>query len=156
MRSAVLKKALLAAVFAGWAVPACFAEMDSGVNDSVKSNRVPANVSVSDQVRGTDAVPSGSASEVPIETIKFTGKVDDIHSVSGGNDMSGPVPQMTVEDDKGQVKLFAVAGDAVILDREANTTTLDWIKKDDRVTVEYTTAQDGTKIARSIKVSPDY
>jgi hypothetical protein len=83
-------------------------------------------------------------------TMTFTGKVD---LVSGGNGMSGVNPQITVKDDSGTGTTFTVASDATIIGKDGNATTLNWINKDDKVAIEYTTAQDGTKTAKSIKVS---
>ena len=67
--------------------------------------------------------------------------------------MSGPHQQIIVKDNNGQGMTFMVTSDTAIIGKTGDSTTLDWIDKDDIVRVECTVNKDGTKTAKSIKVS---
>ena len=110
---------------------------------SVNPMQVSNNTAAPAQVTGSTTTSASAG------TMTFTGKVD---LVSGGNSMSGVNPQITVKDDSGTGTTFTVASDAIIIGKDGNATTLNWISKDDKVAIGYSTAQDGTKTAKSIKV----
>lgn len=86
-------------------------------------------------------------------TTTFTGKV---YSVLTGNSISKVKPQITVKDDNEEKATFMVASDATIIGKDGNSTTLNWIGKNDKVSIEYIADQDGVKTAKSIKVSANW
>ncbi len=154
----------------GFAASICFAE-EASAPSSADNSANPAQVSTattasaqtsttnvsSTNVSSTAVTPvqatSSTISSTPVGTDTFTGKVG---LVSNGNSMSGQNPQITVKDDSGKEMIFTVASDATIIGKDGNTTSLNWISKDDKVAIDYTTAQDGTKTAKAIKVSSSW
>ena len=104
----------------------------------------------SDSSQGQNVIQASSNTpSAPAEAATFTGKVA---SVSSGNSISGANPQITVKDDQGLGTTFIVASDAAIIGKDGSAITLDWVSKDNKVAIEYITAQDSTKTAKSIKV----
>jgi hypothetical protein len=155
-----MKKALFALFAVAFVTSMCFAEEASAPSDtdnSTNQTQASSNAAAPTQVPSATVAPTqltGSTTpSTPAETTTFTGKVD---YVSNGNSINGATPQITVKDDQGLGTIFIVASDATIIDKDGKAATLDWISKDDKVTIEYTTAQDGTKTAKSIKVSADW
>jgi hypothetical protein len=135
----------------------CFAQeasvLDSAGN-SANSTQVSSNAVTPAQVPSATVATSQPSSSAPslAGTTIFTGKVD---SVFSGSSMSGAGPQITVKDDKGNGITFIIASDATIIGKDGSPTTLTWIDKDNKVSMEYITNQDGSKTAKSIKVLPD-
>jgi hypothetical protein len=155
-----MKKVLLALFAVAFVTSMCFAEetvAPSGSDKGANSNQVSSNAAAPVQVSSTTVAPTqlpgSTTSPAPAGTTTFTGKVD---SVSNGSGISGANPQITVKDDQGLKTTFMVTSDATIIGKDGNATTLDWISKDDKVAIEYTTVQDSTKTAKSIKVSADW
>ena len=80
------------------------------------------------------AAPVNKAVGKEVETKIFTGKVD---SVSAGNEKSGTISHILVVDDKGQLWIFTVKSSTPIIAADEKTLTLDKIKKDSKVNIEY-------------------
>jgi len=165
-----MKKAFLVLFVIGFIASICFAE-EASAPSSTDNSTNPAQVSISAATSAqapaahvtspdvsstpvTSAQTTGSTtSSTSAGTATFTGKVD---LVSNGNSMSGQNPQITVKDDSGKEVIFTVASDATIIGKDGNAISLNWISKDDKVAIDYTTAQDNTKTAKSIKVSSSW
>ncbi len=133
-----MKRSFLALFAVAIVASVCFAE------EASSPTATPSNAVVSALLSGNTA-PLAS-----VGTTTLTGK---IASVTGGSGISGVKPQISVEDDKGQRTTFIVASDATIIGRDGNPTTLNWIGDGDKVSIDYITNQDGTKTAKSIKLS---
>ena len=155
-----MKKTLFALFAVVFVVSICFADevsVTSGMDKGSNPNQAPGSSLASTQASSGNTTPTptqlpGSAnSPAPAATTAFTGKVDSIL-----NGMNGMNPQITVKDDKGQETTFVVANDATIIGKDGSATSLDWISKDDKVAMEYTTDQSGAKIVKSIKASSDW
>ena len=80
------------------------------------------------------AAPVTKTAEKSAGTKIFTGKVD---SVSVGNEKSGTSSHILVVDDKGQLWIFTVKSYTPIIAADGKTLTLDKIKKDNKVNIEY-------------------
>ncbi len=104
------------------------------------------------QVPSTTVVPApvtGSATpSAPAGTTTFSGKVDMVSS--------GANPQIIVKDDSGVGTTFTVASDATIIGKDGNPTTLNWVSKDDKASIDYITNQDSSKTAKTIRVSASW
>jgi len=87
--------------------------------------------------------------QAPVENKALTGKVD---SVTIGDATKGIKSEIVVVDDKGQKLSFVVKSGTPITDKDAKTVALSDIKKDNKVTVAYTTSEMGTHEAQSIKL----
>ncbi len=85
----------------------------------------------------------------PVETKTFTGKVD---SVTIGDATKGIKSELVVADDNGQKISFAVNSATPITGKDGKALTLADIKKDSKVTVDYTKKASGTNKAQSIKL----
>lgn len=156
-----MKKTPLALFTVVFVTSMCFAEeasAPSNTNNSANPTQVSSDAAAPAQVSNATVspiqLPDSTTPLAPAETITFTGKVVDIHSVSHANNMR-PNPQIIVKGDTGRGAIFTVASDAPIIGKDGNPTTLNWIRKDDKVSVEYIRNQDGTKTAKSIEVSAD-
>ena len=118
-----MKKILFAAVILAFASSLCFAQ-------SVK--------------------PSVSGSALaPVVTKTLTGKVD---SVTVGDITKGTRSELVVVGDNGQKLSFVVKNGTPVTDKDAKTVALSELKKDNKVTVEYTIKASGTNKAQSIKL----
>ena len=155
-----MKKVLFVLFAVTFVASMCFAEealAPSGADKGVNLTQSSSNTTTPAQVPSTTVTPSPLSGNTtlltPVATTTFTGKVN---SVSSGNGISGTGPQITVKDDQGLETVFMIASDAAIIGKDGSTTTLNWISKDDKVAIGYITAQDGTKTAKSIKVSSDF
>lgn len=137
-----MKKALFTLFVVGFIASISFAE-EVLVSSNATKSEAPGNAAVS-STKSTGSTTSAA----PVGTINFTGKVD---SVSSGNSM-GVSSQIIVKDDSGKTMTFIVASDANIIGKDGNLTTLEWISKDDKVAIEYTTGEKGIGTAKSIKV----
>lgn len=145
-----MKKIIFALFTVAFVTSICFAEeasVPSSTDNSANPTQVSSATVVPTQLSGTTTSPT------PAGTTTFTGKVD---SVSSGSSMTSPNPQIIVKDDQGLGTAFMVASDATIIGKNGDSTTLDWMSKGDKVSIEYITNQDGTKTAKSIKVSADF
>jgi len=120
-----MKKILFAFLIAGFGASVCFA-----------------------QSLDTPAASSGAAPADQSGSAVFVGKVG---SVSDDSDINGGKQAISATDDKGQGVTFAIAEGAAILDKDGNPTSLDWLEEN-KVSIEYTSAQDGSKTAKSIKI----
>jgi hypothetical protein len=139
-----MKKVIFALFVVAFVTPLGFAEEpwgSYGKDNSVNPAQPSSNATVP---------ASGTSVTTPAITATFTGKVD---YVSNGDTMNGQKAQISVKDDNGQVTTFVVASDAAITGKDGSSSTLNWINQEDKVNVEYITDQDGTRTARSIKVS---
>lgn len=156
-----MKKALLALFVVVSVASICFAEetlAPSSSNNSANVTQASSNTTIPTQVANatialtntTLPASTGTTAPASVGTTTFTGKVN---FVSSGSGISGAKPQITVQDDKGQVMTFVVPSDTTIIGKDGNPTTFNWIGRDDKVSIEYITAQDGTETAKSIKVS---
>jgi len=93
--------------------------------------------------------PVSKLTPAPVETKTFTGKVD---SVSLGDATKGTKSEIVIVADNGQKLSFVVKTSTPITAKDGKTLTLTDIKKDNKVTVEYTTGKMGTHKAQSIKL----
>jgi ABC-type oligopeptide transport system substrate-binding subunit len=99
------------------------------------------------------AQPTAVASkpvEKPVEIKTFTGKVD---SVVIGDIAKKTVSEIVALDEKGQKLSFVVRPSTSILAKDGKAVTLNEIKKDNKVTIEYTTSAAGTNKAKSIQLA---
>lgn len=94
-----------------------------------------------------------ATSFVPDVTITFTGR---INYVSSAYIMSGAGRQINVIDDNGLETIFVVARDIIITGKDGKATTLNWLSRDDKVSLEYFTNMNGIKMVKSIKVLPGW
>ena len=147
-----MKKTVLVTCAAACIISLCLAAKalaqygaSSNAAPDLTSDSVPAQT----QAPNATNAPANPVPAAAAETT-FIGKVEFILIKDLVN---GPNPQITVKDDNGLRQIFTVASGASIFDKEGNSTTLNWIKKDDKVAVVYETTQDGSNIAKSIKVS---
>ena len=63
--------------------------------------------------------------------------------------------KIIVKDDNGKASTFRVAADTVIINKDGNPTTLNWLEHN-KVAIEYTVNYGkGTRMVKSIKVLPD-
>ena len=128
--------------------------VQAGANNSANLAQTFSNAGTLTQVSGAPVTPTQLPDSTnpsnPARATTFTGKFD---SVSSGDSMSGPHQQITVKDNNGQGMTFMVTSDTAIIGKTGDSTTLDWIDKDDAVSIEYIANKDGTKTAKSIKVS---
>lgn len=85
----------------------------------------------------------------PVVVKTLTGKVD---SVTIGDTTKGTKSELAVVAESGQKLIFVVKSGTPITDKDAKAATLSDIKKDSKVTVEYTTKASGTNKAQSIKL----
>ena len=115
-----------------------FAEETSGQSNTNNST-TPAQVS--SETNQAAQVPNSAAAITLDKTMTFTGIVDIISS-----------SQITLKDDNGQEAVFAIATDTTVIDRNGNATTLNWINKGDKVSIEYTAAEAGAKTAKSVTI----
>jgi len=95
------------------------------------------------------SAPASQTAQTPVETKTFTGKVD---SVSIGDATKGTKSELVVVANNGQKLSFVVKSGTPVTDKDAKTVSLSDIKKDNRVTVEYTISKMGTHKAQSIKL----
>ncbi|MCB4757672.1 MAG: hypothetical protein LHV69_11695 [Elusimicrobia bacterium] len=147
-----MKKATLALFVVAFVTFMCFAVSASAQSDTDKSanpiqassksdilSRVP-RVTVDSTQSADRTTPS-----VSDKTDSFTGRVDSV--------MNG---QIFSTDDKGQQAAFTVASDAVVIGKDGNSSSLNWISKGDKVKIGYIANTDGSKTAKAIKVSSDW
>jgi hypothetical protein len=148
-----MKKTLLTLFAVAFVASVCFAaetSVLSSVTNRSNLTQSSSNVAAPAQTSSAAVVPTNNTLAAPVGTTTFTGKVG---SVSSGSGISGTSPQITVIDDQGQSTIFVVASGATIIGKDGSSTSLNWIDKDDKVSIEYIANQDGTKTAKSIKVS---
>lgn len=81
-------------------------------------------------------------------TKTFTGKVD---ALSVASDNSKINSQIMLKGDDGSEVVFVIPKGVSVTDKNGKAIGLGWIGKDDKACVEYTIAQNGVKIAKSIK-----
>jgi len=74
-----------------------------------------------------------------------------IESTSVANPKNGTPAEIMVLDDKGQRIKFVVKPGVSISDEDDKIPSLDKIGKEDNVIIEYSTTQDGSNVAQSIK-----
>ena len=74
-----------------------------------------------------------------------------IESISVANSKNGTPAEITVLDESGQRMKFVVKSGTTISDEDDKTPSLDKIGKEDNVIIEYSTTQDGSNVARSVK-----
>lgn len=123
-----MKKILLALIAVAFAGSLCFAQQAQA--PASKSVQAPA-----------------------VETKTLTGKVDSItigEAPKGAK--KGVKSELVVMDNNGQKVSFVVKSGTPVTDKDGKTITLNDIKKDNKVTVEYTTKSGGTNKAQSIKL----
>jgi len=147
-----MKRIFLAVLVFTFASSLCLAEEASApsiADNSSNQTQASGNATAPEQVPSATVASTGATLLAPAGTTTLIGKVNDIHSVSSG---SGANSQITVKDDHGQGTSFTVASGATITDRDGNATTLNWISQGNKIAIKYTTAQDGTKTAQSIKL----
>ena len=89
------------------------------------------------------------AVQAPVENKTLTGKVD---LVTIGDAMKGTKSELVVVADDGQKLNFVVKSGTPVTDKDAKTIALSDLKKDNKVTVVYTTGKMGTHRAQSIKL----
>ena len=95
------------------------------------------------------SAPVSQTVQTPVVIKTLTGKVD---SVTIGDATKGTKSEFVVVAENGQELSFVVKSGTPITDKNAMTVTLSDIKKDNKVTVEYTTKANGTNKAQSIKL----
>jgi hypothetical protein len=93
--------------------------------------------------------PTTKVAPTPVETKTFTGKVD---SVSLADATKGTKSEIVVLADNGQKLNFVVKAGTPITDKDGKAVALSDIKKDNKVTVEYTMGKMGAHKAQSIKL----
>lgn len=96
------------------------------------------------------SAPVSKPTEKPVEIKTFTGKVD---SVSIGDVVKKTMSEIVVVDEKGQKLSFVVKQNTAIFAKDGKELTLVEIKKDNKVSIEYTTNAVGTNEAKSIKLA---
>lgn len=74
-----------------------------------------------------------------------------ITSITVANSKSGTPAEITVIDEKGQIVKFVVKPSTVIYDEDDNVPSLGKIGKEDNVVIEYSTTEDGSNVAQSVK-----
>jgi len=82
-------------------------------------------------------------------TITFTGRVN---YISSAYIMSGASRQINIIDDNGLETIFIIANDTAITGKDGKKSSLNWISRKDRVSLEYITNIYGNKMVKSIKV----
>ena len=85
----------------------------------------------------------------PIASKIITAKVD---AVTSGNPLKGTPAELVVVTDDGKKLSFTVKSGTPITDKDAKIITLSDVKKESKVTVEYTIKASGTNKALSIKL----
>jgi len=95
------------------------------------------------------SAPVNKTAPAPAVTKTLTGKVD---SVKIGDAAKAARSELVVVADNGQSQSFLVKNGTPITDKDGKTVALSDIKKDNKVTVEYTTKANGTNRAQSIKL----
>jgi len=99
---------------------------------------------------GNSGLLSGNITPfVPEDTITFAGRVNYISSALV---MNGASRQINIIDDEGLETIFVVARDATIIGKDGTATVLNWISRNDKVTLEYIVDTHGVKIVKSLKV----
>jgi len=93
--------------------------------------------------------PTTKAASITTETKTFTGKAD---SVSLGDAAKGTKSEIIVMADNGQKMNFVVKAGTPITTKDGKAITLTDIKKDNKVSVEYTMSKMGAHKAQSIKL----
>ncbi len=74
-----------------------------------------------------------------------------IESISLANSKNGTPAEIAVLDEKGQMMKFVVKLGTTISDEDGKTPSLDKIGKEDNVVIEYSTTEDGSNVAQSVK-----
>jgi len=74
-----------------------------------------------------------------------------ITSIAVANSQSGIPAEITVMDKKGQIVKFVIKPSTVIYDEDENAPSLGKIGKEDNVVIEYSTMEDGSNVAQSVK-----
>ena len=74
-----------------------------------------------------------------------------IESISVANSKNGTPAEITVLDESGQRMKFVVKSGTTISDEDDKTPSLDKIGKEDNVIIEYSTTQDDSNVAQSVK-----
>ncbi|MCX5707098.1 MAG: hypothetical protein NTW13_05550 [Candidatus Omnitrophica bacterium] len=98
---------------------------------------------------GQSTAPVTKAVSNPSVVNTFRGNVE---SVTLGDSTKKVRSEITVVGDKGQKLSFAVRPKVEISGKDGKATTLGKVAKGDKVVVEYTTTQKGTRKANSIKL----
>ncbi|MDP2911141.1 MAG: hypothetical protein Q8N76_02270 [Candidatus Omnitrophota bacterium] len=110
------------------------------VSQTVQQPAVPVNLPPQEPAVSASQVIQQPAASVTKTAGKsagtkiFTGKVD---SVSVSNETNGTSSHILVVDDKGQLWIFTVKSYTPITAADGKTLTLDKIKKDNKVNIEY-------------------
>jgi hypothetical protein len=94
--------------------------------------------------------PAGYPIAKPVEIKTVTGQVD---SVVIADPAKKTMSEIVVVNEKGQKLSFTVRLSTAIFTKEGKEITLSEIKKDSKVTIEYTTSAAGTNRARSIRLA---
>jgi len=97
------------------------------------------------------SVPASQGVQTPAaaQTFNSTGKVS---SITIGDATKGIKSELVIMDDSGKTASFVVKSGIPVTDKDAKAITLNDIKKDNKVTVEYTIGKKGINRAQSIKV----
>lgn len=95
------------------------------------------------------SAPVSQAVQIPAVTKTLTGKVD---SITIGDVAKGTRSELVVVADNGQKPSFVVKSGTPITDKDGKTVTLNDIKKDNKVTIEYVAKASGANKAQSIKL----
>ena len=130
-----------------------YGQILSSLNDgknSTQGQENPASAAPGQAAPEVKAAPGPAATANPAAAF-FTGTVG---SVSDGSAISGTQRSITVTDDNGRGMSFNVADSASILDSDGKPISLDWVE-DHKVSVGYTSSQDGNNTAQSIKMLPE-
>jgi hypothetical protein len=94
-------------------------------------------------------VPVSQTVQAPSLTKAVTGKVD---SITIGDIAQGTKSELIVVAEDGQKLSFVVKNGTPVIDKDAKNITLSDLKKDFKVTVNYTMKVTGTNRAQSIKL----
>ena len=97
------------------------------------------------------STPASQGVQAPAATQTFnsTGKVS---SITIGDATKGIKSELVIMNDSGKTSSFVVKSGIPVTDKDAKAITLNDIKKDNKVTVEYTIGKKGINRAQSIKV----